>query len=111
MIPTVEITPSVPTTAPECTLPGADEVREEGFGLLLGYLVHRSGHRRRGGAGIHEEADILDWLDEMATTPQEFEILAHAIEVQDYGFGSTNSLLPSVISLPDSSTRAIARSG
>jgi hypothetical protein len=82
-MPRAEITPTVPATAPICTLPPSDEISEEGFGYFRGTWFIGRVTVAEAEEVICAEAEILDWLDHTATTAEEFEVLARAIETQE----------------------------
>jgi hypothetical protein len=98
VIPRVEFTPTVPATAPTCILPPSEEISEEGFGYFRGTWFIGRVTVAEAEEVIRAEAEILDWLDDTATTPEQFEVLARAIETQEttdvaHDLG-TNSLPP-----------------
>lgn len=82
-----EVIPTVPSPAPVCTMPAAEDISEEGFGFFRGTWF--IGHVPPADAEftVSCEAEIIDWLDEVATSPVEFELLTSAIEN-----GTTDSL-------------------
>ncbi len=82
MIPTADVTPRVPSPLPTCTMPSADEITEEGFGYFRGTWWIGRVPVDEAQATLTEEAEIIHWLDRVATTPDEFELLASAIENQ-----------------------------
>ena len=62
------------------TMPSADEITEEGFGYFRDTWWIGRVPVDEAQATLTEEAEIIDWLDRVATTPDEFELLASAIE-------------------------------
>lgn len=83
MIPVSDVTPEVPSPLPQSKMPVADEITEEGFGFFRGTWFIGRVRIAEALATISEEAEIIHWLDEMATSAIEFEQLASAIEQQD----------------------------
>src|SRR5688572_7356299 len=83
MIPICDVTPEVPSPPPTCSMPTADEITEEGFGHFRGTWF--IGHVRVADANaiIRHEAEVIQWLDDAASTADEFERLACAIETGD----------------------------
>lgn len=87
MIPQADITPSVPSPLPTCTMPAREDITEEGFGYFRGtWLVGRvpvsEAH-----ATVAYESEVIDWLDQVASSAEDFELLASAIEA-----GETDSI-------------------
>lgn len=83
MIPTVEITPEIPSATPNCTLPPREEVSEEGFGSFRGTWFIGRVPLAEAEEIVREETEILNWLDRNAASPDDFEVLARAIETQE----------------------------
>jgi hypothetical protein len=83
MIPIADIQPEVPSPLPTCRMPSSDEITEDGFGYFRGtwFIGHVPVIEAQ--VAVREEGGIMDWLDEVATNPDEFERLASAIEIQD----------------------------
>jgi hypothetical protein len=83
MVPTYDLTPTVPTPLPTCTLPPAEEISEEGFGYFRGTWFIGRVLVADAETIVREEGEILEWLDATASTPEEFDVLARAIETQE----------------------------
>jgi hypothetical protein len=64
-------------------MPSPEEISEEGFGFFRGTWFIGHVPVRAAQATVAEEAAIIDWLDHVAKTPEEYEQLAAAIESQD----------------------------
>jgi hypothetical protein len=64
-------------------MPKPDEISDEGFGYFreTWFIGHVSVAQAT--VTLREEAEILDWLDDMAAGPDDFEQLAAAIENND----------------------------
>lgn len=83
MIPVVEIDAHVPSPLPACTMPTEEEISEEGFGFFRGawYIGHVSTADAQ--LTLRVEAELIRVLDACASSPEEFEELASAIEGND----------------------------
>ena len=83
MIPVIEIDAEIPSPLPECVMPTAEEISEEGFGFFRGTWF--IGHVSTADAqfALREEAELLRILDATASSPEEFEELASAIEANE----------------------------
>ncbi|HXG75728.1 MAG TPA: hypothetical protein VNJ53_04090 [Gaiellaceae bacterium] len=83
MIPFVKIDTEIPSPLPECAMPTAEEISEEGFGFFRGTWF--IGHVSTGDAQftLREEAELIRVLDAATSSPEEFEELASAIEAND----------------------------
>jgi hypothetical protein len=83
MIPIADITPVVPSPLPTCRMPRSDEITEEGFGYFRGtWLIDRVS-LEEAQSTISDEAELIRLIDEIASAPEEFELLASSIEEQD----------------------------
>jgi hypothetical protein len=83
VIPAVDLDPTVPTPPPECALPSAEEISEEGFGYFRGTWFMGRVPVREAAEIVACETDMIAWLDRVATSAEEFELLASAIESAD----------------------------
>lgn len=64
-------------------MPVPDEISEEGFGYFRGTWFIGRVPIAEAQACIQEEAEIIEWIDKHASSPQEYEQLAAAIENSD----------------------------
>ena len=86
MIPSVDLDPTVPTPPPECALPRAEEISEEGFGYFRGTWFMGRVPVSEAAEIVAHETEMIVWLDRVVTSASEFELLASAIESADtYG--------------------------
>lgn len=83
MIPVSDVTPAVPSPIPTCAMPRSDEITQEGFGYFRGAWHIGRVRIRDAEAVVRHEAEILEWLDQVASDAQRFELLASAIERAD----------------------------
>ncbi len=83
MIPTSDTTPQVPSPIPICVMPKADEISDEGFGYFRGTWFIGRAALADAQSIVRQEAVVMEWLDEVAANPEEFEQLASAIEAGD----------------------------
>lgn len=83
MIPVIEIDVQIPSPLPACTMPTEEEISEEGFGFFRGtwYIGHVSTADAQ--STLREESELIRVLDDSASSPEEFEELASAIEGND----------------------------
>jgi hypothetical protein len=83
LIPAADIQPTIPSPLPECEMPKPEDISEEGFGWFRGtWFLGRVPIVEASGV-VREEAEIIDWLDRVALTPEQFELLATAIETSE----------------------------
>lgn len=82
VIPVAGVQPVVPSPLPTCTMPPSDEITEEGFGYFRGTWRLDHVPVREAQATVRGEAQIIERLDRAAPSPDEFELLAAAIENQ-----------------------------
>src|SRR4051812_45373317 len=98
MIPVARVSPSVPSPLPMCAMPARGDITEEGFGYFRGtWYIGRATHAEARDV-MSDERAIIDWLDQAARGPAEFERLATAIEK-----GDTDALEEAVERVPMSS--------
>jgi hypothetical protein len=64
-------------------MPSADQITEEGFGFFRGAWFIGRVPVREAEQTVREEAAIIAWLDAVASTAEDFEVLATAIEAAD----------------------------
>lgn len=83
MIPVADVEPQVEFPLPRCKIPSSDEITEEGFGYFRGTWFIGRVAVAEGLACIRQEADIIEWIDQHASSAQVYEQLATAIEKQD----------------------------
>lgn len=83
MIPRTQLTPTVPSPVPTCSLPTSDEISEEGFGYFRGVWFIGRVLLADAQSAIEEEGEMLEWLDQAAPDAKAFEVLATAIENQE----------------------------
>lgn len=83
MIPVAEVTPEIQSPLPTCSMPSADDITEEGFGFFRD--TWRIGRVSVKGAQetISDEGELIRIIDEVASVPEEFELLASCIEGSD----------------------------
>jgi hypothetical protein len=80
MIPVIEIDVQIPSPLPRCTMPTAEEIGEEGLGFFRGRWFIGRVSTADAQATLREEAELLQSLDHAASSPEDFEELASAIE-------------------------------
>jgi hypothetical protein len=83
MIPVADVEPYVPLPLPSCRMPTSEDITEEGFGYFRGTWFLGRVPVAEAEATIRDEAEIIDWLDDVAASSADFEQLASAIESQD----------------------------
>lgn len=83
MIPHIDLTPTVPSPIPSCSLPTSEEISEEGFGYFRDTFFMGRVLLADAQSVVEEEARVLGWIDQAAGSPETFELLANAIENQD----------------------------
>ncbi len=83
MIPIVRIDAEIPSPLPECTMPTEEEISEEGFGFFRGTWYIGSVSIADAQFTLRDEAALIRLLDAVASSPDEFEELAAAIEGND----------------------------
>ncbi len=83
MIPKADIAPEIPCSLPGCTMPSADEISEEGFGGFRGTWWIGRLRVEDAESMIAEEGALIALIDELASTPAEYEMLASSVEGQD----------------------------
>jgi len=83
MIPTADISPTVPSPTPASFYPESDEITEEGFGGFRGTWFIGRAFVEDANVIVHAEGEMLDWLDRLASSAEEFESLAVALECAD----------------------------
>ena len=83
MIPKANIEPEVPSPLPRCNMPSKDEISEEGFGGFRGTWWIGRLPVKVAESIIAEEAELISLIDELASTPEEYEMLASSVEGQD----------------------------
>lgn len=83
MIPIADVEPRVESPLPTCKMPPSDEISEEGFGYFRGTWFIGRVAVGEAQACVQMEADIIEWIDQHASSPQQYEQLATAIEKQD----------------------------
>lgn len=83
MIPIADVEPQVESPLPTCKMPASDEISEEGFGYFRGTWFIGRVAVTEAQACVQLEDEIIEWIDKHASSPQEFEQLARAIEKQD----------------------------
>jgi hypothetical protein len=83
MIPVTDILPDVPSRLPTCKMPSSDEISDEGFGYFRGtwFIGRVSVEEARSIVSV--EAELIQLLDRVASSANQFELLASAIERQD----------------------------
>jgi hypothetical protein len=64
-------------------MPGADEISEEGFGFFRETWWIGRVPVRRAESTVVQEGRLIGMIDQLASTPDEFELLASSIEAQD----------------------------
>lgn len=84
MIPRTELTPMVPSPVPTCSLPGTEEISEEGFGYFRSVWFIGRVLLSDAQSVVQEEAEMLGWLDQAAPDAEAFDVLATAIEQQHF---------------------------
>jgi hypothetical protein len=87
MIAASEVTPAVPDPLPTCAMPATDDIGEEGFGFFRDTWFIGRVLLMEAQSTVQSEAEVIDWLDEVAASPSDFELLTSAIEN-----GTTDSL-------------------
>lgn len=85
MIPVADVIPEVQSPLPTCTMPKADEVTEEGFGFFRNTWWVGRVFVKEAQATTSEEGELIRIIDEVTSTPEEFELLASAVEGPDIG--------------------------
>jgi hypothetical protein len=85
VIPDANIPALIEDPLPECDMPRSEEITEEGFGgfrdtHLIGRVLLSDAK-----AVVDQEATVLEELDRVAHSPEEFEALARAVEDGDRG--------------------------
>src|SRR5689334_5289592 len=83
MIPAADIEPVLPSPLPSSTMPSADEVSEEGFGGYRGTWWIGRLRVKDAESMVTEEGALIALIDELASTPSEYETLASSVEAQD----------------------------
>jgi hypothetical protein len=80
MIPVFDVIPTVPSPRPTCAMPAAEDISEEGFGYFRGTWFIGRVPVSEAQSTVRYEAEIIEWLDAVASSPEDFELLASAIE-------------------------------
>jgi hypothetical protein len=85
MIPKADITPTIASPLPAGGMPHKDEISEEGFGFFRETWFMGPVLLAEAQSIVLEEAEVMQWLDETASSAEDFELLASAIESQYTG--------------------------
>jgi hypothetical protein len=83
MIPAAEVIPEIASPLPACGMPSPDEISDEGFGFFRGAWWIGRVSVKEAESTVHQEGELIDLIDQIASTPEEFELLASSIEGQD----------------------------
>jgi hypothetical protein len=83
MIPAADIKTEIPSPLPTSDMPSVEENSEEGYGFFrdtwwIGQLPVKEAE-----STVREEIDLIHLIDQLASDPDEFELLASSIEMQD----------------------------
>lgn len=96
VIPVHDVTATVPSPVPTCSLPPSEEISEEGFGYFRGSWLLGRVAVADAESVVSEEAEILTWLDHAAGDSRAFEVLATAIEGRDAAGVAEALVVPTV---------------
>lgn len=83
MIPISVVEPEVEFPLPTCEMPVTEEISEEGFGYFRGTWFIGRVPLVDAQAWVREEAEMIAWIDRNASSPEQYEQLASAIEEQN----------------------------
>jgi hypothetical protein len=83
MIPTHDVTPAISSPPPTCDMPTPEDITEEGFGYFRGTWFIGRVPVTEAEQTVRREDEIIEWLDGFASSPEDFELLACAIESSD----------------------------